>query len=121
MKSTIADIDIDSPSVHLSDDGTKEFVFFVEQPCELVITKSELEQILTEMDEIVAEFKQYRRKNIAEMRNYIPGEDMTGISLSEADKELPTLDGGKIARNPTNHNDTWYVAKVWFDDNFVEM
>ena len=65
------------------------------------------------------QFKQYLRKNISEMRDYIPGEDLTGVSVSDADKALPTLNGGKIARNPTNHADTWYVAKVWFEDNFT--
>jgi len=24
---------------------------------------------------------------------------------------------GYIARNPKNHNDLWYVAKKYFDDN----
>lgn len=63
------------------------------------------------------EFKQYKRKGLSEMRPYIAGEDMTSISVSDADKALPTLEGGYIARNPVNHNDQWYVAKKYFDDN----
>jgi hypothetical protein len=31
------------------------------------------------------EFKQYRRKGLAEMRPYVPGEDLLGVSVSEAD------------------------------------
>lgn len=40
-----------------------------------------------------------------------------GISIAEADKALPTLEGGMIARNPKNHDDKWYVAKKYFEDN----
>ena len=65
----------------------------------------------------MSEFKQYRRKGLSEMREYIPGEDMTGISVSDADKALDTLEGGMIARNPKNHADQWYVAKKYFEDN----
>jgi len=31
-------------------------------------------------------WKQFRRKNIAEMRDYILGEDLNGISVSKEDK-----------------------------------
>lgn len=62
-------------------------------------------------------FKKYRRKGLSEMRSYVPGEDLTGISVSDADKSLPTLDGGYIARNPVNNTDQWYVAKAYFDQN----
>jgi hypothetical protein len=66
-------------------------------------------------------FKQYRRKGLSEMRLYIDGEDMTGISVSDADKKLETLVGGYIARNPKNHEDRWYVAKKYFDENLEEV
>ena len=66
-------------------------------------------------------FKKYRRKNIAEMRPYEPGEDLTGVSLSDADKKLPTLEGGFIARNPDNHEDKWYVSKDYHEKNFEEI
>ena len=65
-------------------------------------------------------FKQYKRKGLSEMRPYIKGEDLTGISVSDQDKLLPTLEGGYIARNPKNHEDKWYVAKKYFDDNLEE-
>lgn len=65
----------------------------------------------------MSEFKQYKRKGASEMRPYVLNEDMTGISIAEADKTLPTLEGGMIARNPKNHDDKWYVAKKYFDDN----
>jgi hypothetical protein len=64
------------------------------------------------------EFKKYKRTNIAEMRPYIKGEDLTHISVSEVDD--PENDMGMVARNPQNHNDQWYVAKQYFEDNFEE-
>jgi hypothetical protein len=68
----------------------------------------------------------YRRKGFSEigfseMRPYVPGEDMAGISISEADKALPTLVGGMIARNPANYADQWYVAKDYFEANFERV
>lgn len=59
-------------------------------------------------------FKQYRRKGFSEMRPYIVGEDLSKVSLSDVD--VPE-EGGMIARNPKNHEDQWYVAKKYFEDN----
>ncbi|MCK4782765.1 MAG: hypothetical protein KAV87_03365 [Desulfobacteraceae bacterium] len=50
------------------------------------------------------------------MRPYIPGEDLSNISIAEVD--IPEL-GGMVARNPKNHKDQWYVAKQYFEDNLV--
>ncbi len=64
-------------------------------------------------------FIQYRRKQIAELRPYIIGEDMTGISISAADYNAGSpKEGDMIARNPKNHLDKWLVAKQYFNDNF---
>lgn len=64
-------------------------------------------------------FTQYRRKQIAELRPYVPGEPMDRISISAPDKEAgsPKL-GDMIARNPKNHDDQWLVAAQYFTDNF---
>jgi len=69
------------------------------------------------MDKI--EYKQYRRKQIAELADWTPNIDMSGVSISEADVKggSPKL-GDKIARNPKNHNDRWLVAQQYFKDNF---
>lgn len=61
-------------------------------------------------------WREYKRKGTTEMRPYITGEDLTGISVSDADD--PRTDLGMIARNPQNHDDQWYVARKWFDDNY---
>ena len=59
----------------------------------------------------------YRRKGLAEMRPYVPGESL-GFSVNPVD--TPEL-GGMVARNPKNHEDQWYVAKQYFEDNFEEV
>jgi hypothetical protein len=75
----------------------------------------------------MAEFTQYRRKQIAELRPYDPeGEDKSGfhlaVSVSQEDLKAgsPKL-GDMIARNPKNHNDMWLVAAQYFADNFESV
>lgn len=63
-------------------------------------------------------FRKYVRTNIAEMRPYVAGENLTHISVSETDD--PETDMGMVARNPQNHADQWYVARQYFNDNFKE-
>ena len=60
-------------------------------------------------------WKQYRRTGSTEMRPYIPGEDVTGISVSAADTPAA---GGMIARNKNNAQDQWYVAEAYFAQHF---
>ena len=65
------------------------------------------------------EFKRYRRKQIAELRPYVQGENMDGISVSDADAKAGSPKAGDmIARNPENHEDQWLVAAQYFADNF---
>jgi hypothetical protein len=67
----------------------------------------------------MTEFKTYRRRNLAEIRPYLPGEDMTGISVAAIDSASGSpKTGDMIARNPDNHNDQWLLAKKYFEDNF---
>jgi hypothetical protein len=66
------------------------------------------------------EFKQYRRKQIAELRPFQEGEQLPeSVSISQVDRDngSPKV-GDMIARNPKNHNDQWLVAKQYFEDNF---
>lgn len=66
-------------------------------------------------------FKNYRKKNVQSMRPYVDGEDMTGVSVSEPDSKLETLMGGMIAVSADNPDDRWYVAKKFFEDNYIEV
>lgn len=62
----------------------------------------------------MSEFKQYKRKGLSEMRPYIEGESLFGVSVGKTDTPEK---GGMIARNPKDHDDQWYVAKAYFQDN----
>jgi len=63
-------------------------------------------------------YRQYKRKGLSEMVQWVPGMDMLGISISEADKKAGSpKDGDMIARNPKNHSDKWLVSKKYFEDN----
>lgn len=70
----------------------------------------------------MGEFKQYRRKQIAELRPYEESEDLSGVSISYSDRlnGSPKL-GDMIARNPKNHDDKWLVSAQYFVDNFEAM
>lgn len=65
----------------------------------------------------ISEWKDYIKKVVQPMRPYIPGEDLTGISVWEGDEPE---EGGMIAVNPNNLSDQWYVAKKFFTENYVE-
>ena len=67
-------------------------------------------------------YKQYRRKQIAELRPYIEGEVLTDVSISVSDMQAGSpKEGDMIARNPKNHDDKWLVAAAYFADNFEPM
>lgn len=67
-------------------------------------------------------FKQYRRKQIAELRPWQAGDDMSRVSVSAADMDAGSpKEGDMIARNPKNHDDKWLVAAQYFADNFEEL
>lgn len=66
-------------------------------------------------------FKQYMKKQVAEMRPYVEQEPLSGVTISEGDAKngSPKL-GDMIARNPSNHKDQWLVSKKYFEDNYME-
>ena len=105
----------------------KEFKEGLEKEIIDSILKEEYYTALTMLKDLVeykerfrkmSEFKQYRRKSISEMRPYVEGEVLEGVSISEADLKAgsPKV-GDMIARNPKNHEDQWLVAKAYFEDN----
>jgi hypothetical protein len=68
----------------------------------------------------MSEFKNYPRKGSCTARPYVPGEDLSHISVSEPDLNRHSLDGGMIARNPDNHADQWYINPEFFAKNYGE-
>ena len=59
-------------------------------------------------------WKKYRKIGIQEMRPYIPGEDLSKVSVSS--KDIPGL-GGMIAKGADDEA-LWYVSKHFFKDNY---
>lgn len=57
----------------------------------------------------------YKRKGTIEARPYFAGEDLIGISVSEADKGKQN---GMIARNPDNHDDKWFIDMDYFRKHY---
>lgn len=69
-----------------------------------------------------AAFRQYRRKELAELRPWAEGDDMGDISVSAPDRAAGSPKAGDmIARNPKNHDDQWLVAAQYFADNFEPL
>ncbi len=67
-------------------------------------------------------FAQYRRKQITELRPWIEGDNLSGVSISQVDKDAGSpRPGDMIARNPANHADRWLVAAKYFADNFEQI
>jgi len=67
----------------------------------------------------MTQFKQYRRKQIAELREYDPSETLHRVSISEEDSKAGSPKAGDmIARNPKNYADQWLVSAAYFTANF---
>ena len=65
--------------------------------------------------------EEYIKKKGQPMFPWTEDVDMTGVSISEADKNNGSpKQGDMIAVNPTNTLDKWLVSKQFFEDNYVE-
>ena len=68
------------------------------------------------------EYQKYQRTAVAEMADWHPDFDMTGVSVSDPDNHNGSpMVGDKIARNPDNHDDRWLVAEAYFAANFAAL
>lgn len=61
----------------------------------------------------MSKWKKYRKAALQEMRQYIPGEDTTGWSISEKDTLEP---GGMVGRDDIGSK--WYVSKDFYEKNY---
>jgi hypothetical protein len=66
-------------------------------------------------------FQRYRRIGWIECRPYQPGENLSGVSVSDPDKETLASDGGMIARNPDKHEDQWFIARDFFEKHYEQF
>ena len=63
--------------------------------------------------------KLYRKKGVTPMDPWTPETDMTGVSVSDADREAGSpKDGDMIATDPWNAADRWLVSAAYFADNY---
>lgn len=58
-------------------------------------------------------WQKYRKTILQEMRDYIPGEDLTGVSVAPG--ETPK-EGGKIAKD--QQGSRWYVSPEFMSENY---
>lgn len=56
-----------------------------------------------------------RKTATTDIRPYVKGEDLS--HLTTALKEDPA-EGGKIARNPKDHTDQWYISPESYTQNY---
>jgi hypothetical protein len=65
------------------------------------------------------QFKHYRKKQVAEMRPYVAGEDMTDINVTPTDAANGSpKEGDMVARNTVDHSDQWLVSAKFFEENY---
>jgi hypothetical protein len=63
--------------------------------------------------------KLYRKRGTTPMTRWHEGMDMTGVSISEADRQSGSpKEGDMIALNPNDSRDRWLVAKDYFEENY---
>lgn len=66
------------------------------------------------------DFVQYQRKTSGEMRAYILGESLAGITVDPQDAAQYGCpkEGDMIARDPADRDRMWLVSKEYFEANF---
>ena len=62
----------------------------------------------------MADWRKYKKHATQEMRPYVPGESLDGMSVSERDTPEK---GGMISRG-VDDGALWYVSKRFFNDNY---
>ena len=67
---------------------------------------------------VPAGFEEFRKSQTQFMRPYIPGEDLSEVSVSAEDTPE---EGGMIAINRDNPKDKWYIAKDFFEKNYEKV
>ena len=67
----------------------------------------------------MTEWQTYKRIGFARMRPWVPGMNMEGVSISEADRRNGSpKPGDMIARNPEKETDRWLISEDYFKANF---
>jgi len=70
-------------------------------------------------DRSLPPFQRFRRKSIAELRPYVPGESLERISVGDnCEAAGGPVAGDMVARDPKNHADQWIVIASYFREHF---
>lgn len=76
----------------------------------------------TNVPPVELEYKQYSRTETVELAEWKPDMDLTGVFMSEADRESGSpKEGDRIARNPRNHAERWLVRAESFKDDYKAL
>ncbi len=79
----------------------------------------EEKQMFGKSHEETDKFKRYRKFELAEMRPYVEGEDMTKISVGDEEVKLGCpKKGDMVCRNVANHDDQWLMAEEKFKHHY---
>ncbi len=84
---------------------------------------------LFQLENDMNDWKTVRKAGTTEVRDYVAGEDRSkfGVNLSNDNvEELDAVDRGealpgKVARNPNDHTDQWYIARAFYESQYVEV
>lgn len=60
-------------------------------------------------------FESMRKTATTDIRPYVDGEDLSHLTT---ELKGDPVDGGKIARNPKDHSDQWYITPESFKQNY---
>ncbi len=102
------------PKVKLADDDELEPEV---QPVE--DNKPEEKPVFGKSQEEKDPFKRYRKFELAEMRPYVEGEDMTNIAVGDDEARLGCpKKGDMVCRNVVNHDDQWLMAAEKFKHHY---
>ena len=64
------------------------------------------------------QFQRYLRKQVSELRPYVPGEDLAGISVHP---DQTPEEGDWVARQTHDHKDQWLVKRSYFEKHFEPL
>lgn len=62
-------------------------------------------------------FTRHKKKTTQLMRPYVQFEDLTGVTVSDSDKDKLHL-GGFIAVNEKDHERKWFISQAFYDENY---
>ena len=66
----------------------------------------------------IEKYQNHKKKGTTLIRYYVPGEDLTGVSISDADKKQGCPKKGDMIARGKNPEDKWLINEVYYNDNY---